>query len=137
MQRLDPRHGFGSGKDNPRSLHFVHKPIGNKVGIDLTVDEDHCGFPGIQHGGITFTMLDEVMCYAIFEIHAAAVTLSATVDFISPAKVGHSLRAEGWVEKIDGKYIEVASVVNDITTNTCIAKANGSYKIVDFTKFSV
>lgn len=136
MQRLDSRHGFGSGKENPRSLHFVNKPEGNKVSIELTVDADHCCFPGILHGGITFTMLDEVMCYAVFELQVAAVTLSATVDFIKPAKVGHNLKAEGWVEKINGKYIEVASLVQDITTNTCIAKASGSYKVVDFTKFS-
>jgi uncharacterized protein (TIGR00369 family) len=136
MQRLDPQYGFGSGKENPCSLHLVTKPEGNKVIIELTVDETHCCFPGILHGGITFAMLDEVMCYAIFEQKVSAVTLSATIDFIKPSRVGHSLRAEGWIEQIDGKLIKTASLVTDLDTAICIAKASGMYKVVDFSKFA-
>lgn len=88
-----------------------------------------------MHGGITFTMMDEVMGYAIFAIGRAAVTLSVTIDFTSPGKVGHCLKAEGWVERIDGKYIWAAATVHDLDSEKCIAKAHGSFKVVDFERF--
>ena len=81
-------------------------------------------------------MLDEVMCYAIFEHDMAAVTLSMTIDYTSPGKVGHSLRVEGWVEKVDGKYIEGAAIAKDLDTGKCVAKARGSFKVVDLDKFA-
>ena len=135
MDSCDLSHCFGCGKDNPKGLHLTKKSDGNKAVMELTVDENHCGFSGILHGGITFTMMDEVMAYAIFSLGLAAVTKSVTVDFTSPGVVGHSLRAEGWVENVEGKYIEGASLVRDPDTGKCIARAHGSFKVVDFDKF--
>jgi len=136
MGQTDLSRCFGCGKDNPRGLHLVKRTEGNKAVIELLIEKDLCGFPGILHGGITFTVLDEVMCYAILDHKVVAVTLSVTIDYISPGKVGHNLRVEGWVEKVDGKYIEVASVATDINTGKCVAKAHGSYKAVDLEKFA-
>ena len=136
MGQTDLSRCFGCGKDNPRGLHLVKRTEGNKAVIELLIEKDLCGFPGILHGGITFTVLDEVMCYAILDHDVAAVTLSVNINYVSPGKVGHTLRVEGWVEKVNGTHIEVASVATDKDTGKCVAKAHGSYKVVDLEKFA-
>ena len=109
---------FGCGKDNPHGLHLVNRYEGEKSVMELTVDKFHCGFPGILHGGLSFTMLDEVMHYAIFNKGLESVTVSSQVDFLSPGKEGAHLCIEGWIEKIDGKYVEGASQIIDTETDS-------------------
>jgi acyl-coenzyme A thioesterase PaaI-like protein len=136
MKQPDLTHCFGCGKENPKGLHLTKRTEGNKTVIEFSIDKNHCGFPGILHGGITFTVLDEVMCYTVVALDMVAVTLSVKIDYVSPGRVGHKLRVEGWIEKIDGKYIECASEAKDIDTGKCVARAHGSYKSVDLDRFA-
>lgn len=135
MQLPDLSRCFGCGKDNPRGLGLTNRQQDGKAVMELLVEDDLCGFPGVLHGGIISTVLDEVMCYAIFGHQMAAVTLSVTIEYKRPAKVGQHLRAEAWVEKVEGKYIECSGELTDTASDVCIAKASGRFKIVDFDRF--
>ncbi|MDR1020401.1 MAG: PaaI family thioesterase [Synergistaceae bacterium] len=126
---------FGCGKDNPKGLLLVNRYEGDKSVMELTVEREQCGFPGVLHGGITFTIMDEVMHYAIFRRGLETVTISVKIDFLSPGWLGRRLAAEGWVEKIDGKYVDGASEVKDLSDGKLVAKASGKFKIVDLEKF--
>ena len=50
MGQTDLSRCFGCGKDNPRGLHLVKRTEGNKAVIELLIEKDLCGFPGILHG---------------------------------------------------------------------------------------
>lgn len=60
---------FGCGPDNPRGLRleFVPSPAGPEAGelpgmqCRYVAPEELCGAPGVVHGGIQATLLDEVM----------------------------------------------------------------------------
>lgn len=136
MEQLDLSHCFGCGKDNPRGLHLVKRSEGGKAVMELVVDRDHCGFPGMLHGGLSCVMLDEVMCYAILDRGMVAVTLSVQVEFLRPGRQGHTMRVEGWVETVEGRNIRCASLVVDVDAGHAVAKATGSYKVVDVGKFA-
>ncbi|MDR1514823.1 MAG: PaaI family thioesterase [Synergistaceae bacterium] len=126
---------FGCGKDNPKGLYLVNRYEGDRSVMELTVEKEQCGFPGILHGGIIFTMLDEVMHYAIFKHNLETVTISVQIDFLSPGWVGRRLAAEGWVENIEGKYVSAASEVKDLSNGKILARASGKFKIVELEKF--
>ena len=53
---------FGCGEDNPEGLHlqFEEQPDGAGHAV-VVLGDHHSGEPGIVHGGIQATMLDEVM----------------------------------------------------------------------------
>ncbi len=127
---------FACGKNNPHGLHLIKKSEGDRAVMELTVNDNHTGYPGILHGGIMATMMDEVMTYAIFDQDKVAVTLSMSIDFTAPGKVGHLVKVEGWVEKMEGRDIEGASIATDPATGKCLAKAHGVYKVVDFERFA-
>jgi acyl-coenzyme A thioesterase PaaI-like protein len=56
------RYCFGCGLENPAGLQIAFYNAGEGVcRAEVTLDERFQGFPGIAHGGITATMLDEVI----------------------------------------------------------------------------
>ncbi|MDR0649112.1 MAG: PaaI family thioesterase [Synergistaceae bacterium] len=131
----DFSYSFGSGKDNPKGLLLSIRHEGEKSVVELTVEREQCGLPGVLHGGITFSMMDEAMYYAILKRGLETVTVSVKADYLSPGWLGRRLAAEGWVEKIDGKRVSAASEVKDLSNGKTVAVATGEFKVVDLDNF--
>ena len=55
------------------------------------------GFPGIVHGGIVATLLDEAMSKAVSALGVTALTAELRVRFRRPVPSGQELAVEGWV----------------------------------------
>jgi len=91
---------FACGKDNPSGLKLRFLPDGDMVKAEFTPDDLYQGWPGIVHGGIFFTMLDEAMSYAII-FHGVFnyVTAKAEMRFRNPGIVGQPVTIIGQVEK--------------------------------------
>jgi hypothetical protein len=53
----DLSYSLGGGKDNLHGLHLVNRREGDKSVMELVVAREQCGFPGISHCRIAFTML--------------------------------------------------------------------------------
>ena len=62
---------FGCSKSNPDGLHLRFYREGDEVSATYSVPDRFHGAPGIAHGGIVATILDEFSC-------AAAVALAGT-----------------------------------------------------------
>ena len=76
---------FGCGPANPRGLglRFFETDEGVEVGYEA--DEDLAGAPGIVHGGIQATLLDEALCMTIYAKEGVpAVTGELTVRYLRP-----------------------------------------------------
>jgi acyl-coenzyme A thioesterase PaaI-like protein len=52
---------FVCGQRNPYGLHLVFRQEGDTIVADFQPREEHQGFPGIIHGGIVASLLDEVL----------------------------------------------------------------------------
>lgn len=52
---------FVCGQRNPYGLHLVFQVDGDSVVADFEPREEHQGFPGVIHGGIVASVLDEVL----------------------------------------------------------------------------
>ena len=87
-----------------------------------------------MHGGVTCILFDEVMFYAIAKLEIKAVTLTMTIDYISPALEGHILICEAEIDNHYGRKIDVVAEISDAKTGKLIAKAKGKFLEVDIQK---
>jgi uncharacterized protein (TIGR00369 family) len=131
MATIDLSRCFGCGRENPKGLHLVNSYHGERSHIEFDVGADHCGHPGLMHGGITCVLFDEAMFHAIARTVKEAVTLTMTVDYKGPAMEGHHLICEAWIVGREGRKIDVAAEMVDGGTGDIVAEARGSYLEVD------
>ncbi len=65
MKELPHTHScFVCGESNPRGLKLRFHAEGNVVTAKFRPCPEHIGFKGVVHGGITATVLDEIMVWA-------------------------------------------------------------------------
>lgn len=85
-----------------------------KVRCTLTVPERFNGYPGIVHGGIVATMLDETSGRAIMldgDFDAFMVTMKLEVVYRKPTPTGVPLEVIGWVIRKSSNRALVAGQV--------------------------
>ncbi len=85
------------GPENPGGLHvpfFRDGPTGCRA--LYTARDEHAGWPGILHGGITFTLMDEGLGWAVHFQGLNGVTARAETRFRQPIPVGAKLVIRAW-----------------------------------------
>ncbi len=106
---------FVCGLDNPcgLALHFESDGAGKAV-AKMAFSKDYQGYPGIVHGGILSTVLDEVGGRATMKgirPEAVLVTGKLTVHFRKPVKVDQPVIIEGELVKDFGKIVETKGTI--------------------------
>jgi acyl-coenzyme A thioesterase PaaI-like protein len=97
---------FGCGPEAVGGLRLrLHVGEGLTVHGLLHVTEDHQGAPGLAHGGLLATAVDEVLGSLNWLLAGPAVTASLTVDFRRPVPVGTALHLLARVEGRDGRKV--------------------------------
>jgi uncharacterized protein (TIGR00369 family) len=76
-----------------------------------TPDELHQGWPGIVHGGLLSTVLDEAMSHAVLAAGMTAVTAELRVRFRESAAPGRELTVKGWVVQRARRLIETEASI--------------------------
>ncbi len=91
----------------------------------------HRGWDRLLHGGITSTILDEIMSWgAIYLLKKVILTKQMTVAFLRPVTVGSRLRAEGRVEdRSRPREAVMQGLLYDEADNLC-ARAEGRYALM-------
>ncbi|NLO44069.1 MAG: PaaI family thioesterase [Candidatus Cloacimonetes bacterium] len=105
---------FVCGKENP---------IGLKV--DFTLDEsgiaqakliiasDYEGYPGVVHGGIISTLLDEAMAKAVFALGKAAFTANMNLKYRRQLPSNTPIILEGKIVQDRGRMIKTQATIFD------------------------
>jgi len=89
---------FGCSPLNPSGLQMKFFADEKSLVSSLTVPGHLCGWDRLVHGGVTATILDEIMSWtAITLLKRIILTKSMTIDFIKPIYVGHEVTVEGRV----------------------------------------
>jgi acyl-coenzyme A thioesterase PaaI-like protein len=79
---------FGCSPSNPAGLQLRFRRRGERIHARHTIAERFHGAPGVAHGGIVATILDEVSCAAIhFTADRWVVTGELTVRYERPVLV--------------------------------------------------
>ena len=125
------RAGFVCGTDNAAGLNLAPEREGNKVVVRFTPGEAHRGFSKAVHGGITASLLDEVVGVAAGQrTGTKCATVALSVQYRRPLTVGAEVRAEGWYVRRQGKAVLGAGRIVDRAGNV-LATARARFLPLD------
>ncbi|MCP2335835.1 PaaI family thioesterase [Actinomadura rupiterrae] len=84
---------FGCGPDHPTGLHLeaVSEEDGLGVAAKFTVGDVHQGAPGLAHGGVLATAMDEALGMVVWLLRKPYVTGRLETDYVLPVPVGTTL----------------------------------------------
>ena len=100
---------FACGDKNPISLGLDFKKISeNKVKAEFKAGENHQGYNGIIHGGLTATLLDEAMAHVIGFKGIKAFTAELNVRYRKAIEIEEDLEVIG--EYKSSKKSSIANV---------------------------
>ncbi|NBM18754.1 PaaI family thioesterase [Streptomyces sp. GC420] len=99
-------HCFGCGDGQPHGLHLMARAgEGVTVTAEFTVQPAHQGAPGLAHGGVLATALDETLGALSWLLRVIAVTGRLETDYVRPVPVGTVLHLQSEVTAVDGRKI--------------------------------
>ena len=110
------KHCFVCGLENPVGLKlaFYFKSPG-EVTSEISFPEHYAGYPGITHGGIIATVLDETGGRAMMEDpRHFMVTAQLNVRYRKPVPTETPLLAKGWAGKRKGRVSEAHSEIQTL-----------------------
>ncbi|MGD2142876.1 MAG: PaaI family thioesterase [Anaerolineae bacterium] len=115
-QQPTSRMCFVCGRQNPfgLKLQFYEDHVADQVKATVTVPEEYQGYPGVVHGGIVSTILDEVSGRALMlegGDDSLLATLRMTVRFLCPTPTDTPITAVGWVKQMSGVGAKVAGEI--------------------------
>ncbi|MET9906045.1 PaaI family thioesterase [Streptomyces sp. NPDC006476] len=101
---------FGCGGGQAHGLHLQAR-AGDGVSItaEFTVQPAHQGAPGLAHGGVLATALDETLGSLNWLLRTIAVTGRLETDFVRPVPVGTTLYLTAEVTAVAGRKIYSAA----------------------------
>ncbi|MFE9097054.1 PaaI family thioesterase [Streptomyces sp. NPDC007264] len=100
------RQCFGCGGEQPHGLHLAARAgEGVSLTAEFTVQSAHQGAPGLAHGGLLATALDETLGSLNWLLRTIAVTGRLETDFVRPVPVDTVLHLEAEVTAVSGRKI--------------------------------
>lgn len=90
---------FVCGQRNHGGLRAVYRQEGERIVTEFTGDEAHQGFPGVVHGGIVASLLDETMGRTALLLGAWTMTGRLEVRYRAPAPIGQRLVVSAWLTR--------------------------------------
>jgi acyl-coenzyme A thioesterase PaaI-like protein len=118
---------FVCGRDNPIGLHMHFFADANGcVHAEYTPREEHQGFPGVMHGGLVTTMLDELIGRTAIASDLWCMTAKLEVRFKKPVPIGAPLQLKGEITKKSARLLEGRGEIR-LEDGTLAAEAQGTY----------
>lgn len=103
-------HCFGCGPGQSHGLHLEARAgEGVSLTAEFTVQPAHQGAPGLAHGGVLATALDETLGSLNWLLRTIAVTGRLETDFVRPVPVGTTLYLQAEVTAVAGRKIYSAA----------------------------
>ena len=131
MSRLDSSANrcFVCGPGNPNGLQVRFRLDGDVCRAEFTPDAIHAGYDGVTHGGILFSLLDDVMANIIFLRGERCFTAKAEVRYRRPLPVGTAVRLEGRQQRRKGRLALLEGKVIRTDTEEVVAEASGRFMV--------
>lgn len=99
-------HCFGCGGAQPHGLRLEARAAeGVGVTAEFTVQPAHQGAPGLAHGGVLATALDETLGSLNWLLRTIAVTGRLETEYVRPVPVGSTLHLDARCTAVAGRKI--------------------------------
>ena len=121
---------FGCGQANLFGIQLELEPSDGGVAGRFFVKQDHQGPPGVGHGGIVATALDEAMALAVHAAGVRALTRRLEVELRGPARVGSFVSLSAQITERSADRL-VARAVAEGDEGEVLAQAVGHFTVVE------
>ena len=92
------QHCYVCGPENKAGLHVPFVREGDTAARgEYVARAEHCGWPGLLHGGVAFALMDEALAYALYFQGLFGVTAKAETRFREPIRDGVRLIIRAWI----------------------------------------
>jgi uncharacterized protein (TIGR00369 family) len=119
---------FVCGRANPIGLHIhFFADEQNRVHAEFTPRVEHQGFPGVMHGGLITTLLDETIGRTAIANEFWCVTGELNVRFLKPVVIGEPLRLVGEITSRAARVMRGHGEIWSVRDNIMLARADGVY----------
>jgi beta-phosphoglucomutase family hydrolase len=128
---------FACSQENPIGLKLKPVQDGEKVTAGFTAGKFHQGWDNVVHGGILYTLLDEVTAYAML-CHGIefGLTAKSEIRFKQVAPINEPILASAWVTKLTKRLVETKGVLT-LKDNTVIVDGNFLFYILRQSKKTI
>ncbi len=117
---------FGCSRSNEHGLQLRFHRRGDVVLSRYTIPDRFHGAPGVAHGGIVATLLDEVSCAAVHHLHGTwVVTGELSVRYEKPCPVEAPLVVEASIRERRPRYFVVEARVE--RDGALLARSEGRF----------
>lgn len=101
---------FGCSQNNSCGLKLKFREDGDRIFTSYVAREEHEGYKGILHGGITASILDEIMGSFLQTQGIYAVTAELKVSYHLPVRTGDHLECFAEMVRREGRKIYLRAV---------------------------
>ena len=106
---------------------------GTRVLGEVTLDHRHEGAPGVAHGGIVASALDDLFGGVLVLLEQPAVTANLSVDYRAPVVLGAPLELLGWSEGRTGRKLRLRGEMRH--EGALVAQATALFLTVELEHF--
>ena len=118
---------FVCGRDNPIGLHMhFFTDTDGCVYADYIPREEHQSYPGVMHGGLITTMLDELIGRTAIASNIWCMTAKLEIRFRQPVPIGEPLKLKGAITKNNGRLLQGRGEIR-LPNGTLAVEAVGTY----------
>jgi uncharacterized protein (TIGR00369 family) len=111
-KQANSRMCFVCGLENPIGLKVVfYEDETGRVRARFTPREEHQGYPGVLHGGITATLLDEAAGRVVNRLGIWMATAKLEIRYLKPVPTGQPLTVIGEMTRLRGRVMEARAEI--------------------------
>ena len=120
---------FVCGPANPIGLGVVFHLDDEICRGVFTPKAEHMGYDQVTHGGIVFSLLDDVMANWVWLKGERCFTAKAEIRYRAELPVGTPIRLEGRCVKRKGRLVQMEGFLIRIADDFVVAKASGAFMV--------
>lgn len=127
---------FVCGPDNPIGLHLTFRLEDGACVSEFTPGENHQGYPGVIHGGMLYSALDDVMANWLYLRGARAYTARCEIRYRQPAREGEKLLLEGRQTARKRTLVEMAGTARRASDGQVVATTTATFVVINEGEFT-
>jgi acyl-coenzyme A thioesterase PaaI-like protein len=125
--RSDANNCFVCGPTNQIGLHLEFRIENDICKSEFTPGEDHCGYDDVTHGGIIFSILDDVMANWVYLKGIKAFTAKVDIRYKDSLPIGTAVRLEGKCLKQRGRLTIMQGTMTRIDNDKIVAECEARF----------
>lgn len=124
---------FGCGPGNAAGLQMRMYAVDGEVRAELTLDDRYEGAPGLAHGGIIASAMDDLFGGVLVLLETPAVTASLNVEYRRPVPLHAPLSLVARCSSIEGRKLHMHGTMS--AAGVLVAEATAVFVRVEIAHF--